>query len=63
MSGILDTAASGREHVGMCGRFTQKTPVDELARALELAELPPDLGLRYNIAPSQPVLEIGRAHV
>lgn len=42
----------------MCGRFTQKTSPDELARAFELAQLPPDLGLRYNIAPSLSVLAV-----
>lgn len=42
----------------MCGRFTQKTPPLELAKAFELAETPPDLGPRYNIAPSLDVLVV-----
>jgi len=42
----------------MCGRFTQKTPADALAQAFDLAESPPDLGARYNIAPTQPVLVV-----
>lgn len=42
----------------MCGRFTQKASPQELAEAFGLGELPVDLGPRYNIAPSQPVLVI-----
>lgn len=42
----------------MCGRLTQKTSPDELVRAFALAEAPPDLGQRYNIAPSLPVLAV-----
>ena len=42
----------------MCGRFTQKATPVELAEAFGLAELPADLGPRYNIAPSQPVMVI-----
>lgn len=42
----------------MCGRFTQKTPTEQLASAFALTQAPPDLGLRYNIAPSLPVLAI-----
>lgn len=42
----------------MCGRFTQKTGPAELAAAFDLAEPPPDLGVRYNIAPSLAVLVV-----
>lgn len=42
----------------MCGRFTQKTTPQELAEAFALAEPPPDLGERYNIAPSLDILAI-----
>lgn len=42
----------------MCGRFTQKTSPTDLAKWLGLAEVPADLGARYNIAPSQDVLAI-----
>lgn len=42
----------------MCGRFTQKTPADQLVAAFELHEPPVELGPRYNIAPSQAVLVV-----
>lgn len=42
----------------MCGRFTQKTRPEELVAAFDLAEPPEDLGARYNVAPSQPVLVV-----
>jgi putative SOS response-associated peptidase YedK len=42
----------------MCGRFTQKSRPQELVEAFELDVLPEDLGPRYNIAPTQPVLVI-----
>jgi putative SOS response-associated peptidase YedK len=42
----------------MCGRYTQKTSPTELAAMLGLAEVPVDLGQRYNIAPSQDILAI-----
>ncbi len=42
----------------MCGRFTQKTSPEELARAFELSELPADLGDRFNVAPQSPVLVV-----
>ncbi len=42
----------------MCGRFTQKTPASELAEAFDLSDQPEELGPRYNIAPSQPVLVV-----
>lgn len=42
----------------MCGRFTQKASPQELADAFGLGELPVDLGARYNISPSQPVLVV-----
>ena len=41
----------------MCGRFTLKTPVPELARFFGLAEVP-ELPPRYNIAPTQPVATV-----
>src|SRR5262245_7267896 len=37
---------------GMCGRFTLRTPADELAEQFALLEIP-DLTPRYNIAPTQ----------
>lgn len=42
----------------MCGRYTQKTPASELAEQFDLAEVPAELGPRYNIAPTQPVLAV-----
>ncbi len=42
----------------MCGRFTQKTTPEELARAFDLAAIPDDLGERFNIAPQSPVLVV-----
>lgn len=42
----------------MCGRFTQKTRPEELADAFDLQEMPEDLGARFNIAPTQPVLVV-----
>jgi putative SOS response-associated peptidase YedK len=41
----------------MCGRFSQATPVEELADLFSLAAAP-RLKPRYNIAPSQPVAAI-----
>lgn len=43
----------------MCGRFTLKTPVEEVAALFGVAD-PGDLELpaRYNIAPTQPVLAV-----
>jgi putative SOS response-associated peptidase YedK len=38
----------------MCGRFTLKTPAEVLAEHFDLIEVP-ELGSRYNVAPSQPV--------
>ena len=38
----------------MCGRYTLATPDDSLAELLDLPD-PPELGPRYNIAPTQPV--------
>ena len=43
----------------MCGRFTLTTPAEALAEAFGLDELP-DLGPRYNIAPTQPVAAVRR---
>ena len=41
----------------MCGRFTLKTPVEDLAKHFGLADIP-DLPPRYNIAPTQPVATV-----
>ena len=38
----------------MCGRFTLRTPAQQLAELFQLSEVP-DLPPRYNIAPSQDV--------
>jgi putative SOS response-associated peptidase YedK len=40
----------------MCGRFTLKTPVNDLAKHFRVDI--PDLPLRYNIAPTQPVATV-----
>jgi putative SOS response-associated peptidase YedK len=45
---------------GMCGRFTLKTPAEDVADAFRLEEAPA-LAPRYNIAPSQPVAVVRRA--
>ncbi|MSP90824.1 MAG: SOS response-associated peptidase [Myxococcales bacterium] len=45
----------------MCGRFTLKTPAAELAAAFDLIEPPPDLGPRYNIAPSLDLVAVTNA--
>jgi len=42
----------------MCGRFTLKTTPQDLAATFHLAEVPADLGPRYNIAPSLDILAI-----
>ena len=41
----------------MCGRYTLTTPVEKLAKFFGLPE-DPDLGPRYNIAPTQPVATV-----
>lgn len=41
----------------MCGRYTLRTPVAELAEAFGLPEVP-SLEPRYNIAPTQPVATV-----
>ena len=41
----------------MCGRFTLRTPVEELAKFFHLPETP-RLTPRYNIAPTQPVATV-----
>lgn len=41
----------------MCGRYTLRTPVEDLAKFFHLAETPP-LTPRYNIAPTQPVATV-----
>jgi putative SOS response-associated peptidase YedK len=43
----------------MCGRFTLRTPADEIAREFQLVTVP-TIVPRYNIAPSQPLLAIRR---
>lgn len=43
----------------MCGRFTLRTPVPDIAEAFGLGDLPP-LTPRYNIAPTQPVAAVRR---
>lgn len=43
----------------MCGRFTRSGPVREVAKLFELAEPPPELAPRYNVAPSQVVAVVG----
>jgi len=47
----------GLEDTLMCGRFTLKTPNDELVRFFQLTRQP-DWSPRYNIAPSQPVIGV-----
>ncbi len=42
----------------MCGRFTLKSTPQQLAETFDLAELPADLGPRYNIAPSLEILAV-----
>ncbi len=41
----------------MCGRYTLRTPVGDLARFFHLPETP-DLAPRFNIAPTQPVATV-----
>ncbi len=41
----------------MCGRFTLRTPVEDLASFFGVAEMP-ELTPRYNIAPTQPVATV-----
>ena len=51
----------------MCGRFIIHTPSDDLKLLFELAETPPAMPARYNVAPSQPIpvvrLERGERHL
>ena len=42
----------------MCGRYTLKTPVDDLARQFEVDEYPSSLTPSYNIAPTQQVATV-----
>src|ERR1700761_2166092 len=44
----------------MCGRFTQRKPASDVAKAFELVDIP-ELLPRYNIAPTQdvPVIRLG----
>jgi putative SOS response-associated peptidase YedK len=41
----------------MCGRFTLRTPTKAIVEAFELIDAP-ELKLRYNIAPTQPIAAI-----
>jgi putative SOS response-associated peptidase YedK len=42
----------------MCGRFNQTASGEEVAEAFDLDEAP-ELALRYNIAPTQPIAVVG----
>ncbi len=42
----------------MCGRYTLKTPVDNLAKQFEVEEYPSSLTPSYNIAPTQSVATV-----
>lgn len=42
----------------MCGRLTQKTPAAQLAEVFGLDSAPPELGPRYNIAPTLDILAV-----
>lgn len=45
----------------MCGRFTIKTPLQEIKEEFQIDEAPEDLGeARYNVAPTQPVPVVRR---
>ena len=44
----------------MCGRYSLTTPVDGVRRLFAFPEIP-NLAARYNIAPTQAVLTVGRA--
>jgi len=44
----------------MCGRFAQRTPAKTLAREFQVGEIP-DIEPRYNIAPTQDILNIRQA--
>jgi putative SOS response-associated peptidase YedK len=41
----------------MCGRFSLKTPVEQLAKKFKTSSVP-KLASRYNVAPSQEVLAV-----
>jgi putative SOS response-associated peptidase YedK len=41
----------------MCGRFTLRTPVKNLAKAFQVEEVP-EIEARYNIAPTQTILSV-----
>jgi putative SOS response-associated peptidase YedK len=43
----------------MCGRFAQRTPAKRLAKEFQVSEMP-EIELRYNIAPTQDILNIRR---
>jgi len=46
----------------MCGRFTSKTPTDDLAEYFAVDEVvAPDLGARYNVAPTDEVYAIAES--
>jgi putative SOS response-associated peptidase YedK len=42
----------------MCGRYTLKTPVSELAERFDIEETPPSMTASYNIAPTQQVATV-----
>lgn len=50
--------ADALSSVGMCGRYTLRTPPDRLATAFDLDEEPCDLKPRFNIAPGSDVAVI-----
>ena len=45
----------------MCGRYSLTTPVEEMRRLFGFAGPAPNLGPRYNIAPTQDVPVVRRA--
>ncbi len=45
----------------MCGRFGLTNTRGRVSRMFPGVQLPPDLEARYNIAPTQPILAVGRA--
>jgi len=45
----------------MCGRAVRTSPADVLCQLFDLRELPPELPVRYNLAPTQPIPVIREA--
>jgi putative SOS response-associated peptidase YedK len=44
---------------GVCGRFTSRTPLDDIVAAFDVDEVAaPDLGARYNVAPTDEVYAV-----